>query len=161
MPPRSRAPIAQSGTSRAIFSIRVGRAAFKRKTVNRLDQVQRSPVRLFGFALFLSCYGLADVDRAALCAFANRAGTAPPKFSGVGPIALIEIQPRQIVQAFERIGMLLAQHPLADLERPLKERLGLRVAPLRLIQARQIVHACERPGMLLAQHPLADLLARA
>ena len=53
--------------------------------------------------------------------------------------------------------MLLAEHPLAGLERALVERLGLAIAALGLIQLRQIVHACERIGMLLAEHPLAGL----
>src|SRR5208337_1963351 len=50
--------------------------------------------------------------------------------------------------------MLLAEHPLAGLQRALIERLGLLVAALGLIEEGEIVHASKRVGMLLAEHPL-------
>ena len=76
--------------------------------------------------------------------------------------ALDEIKLRQIVNAFERIGMLLAQHTLAALERALIERLGFaRSGPGPYKASRQIVNACERIGMLPAPAPALGLRARA
>ncbi len=53
--------------------------------------------------------------------------------------------------------MLLAQHPLAGLERAPIERLGFGVAALVLIERGQIVHNRQRTAVLLAQHPLTSL----
>ena len=54
------------------------------------------------------------------------------------------------------IGVLLAQHPLADGQGALVEGLGGGVVPLRLQQPRQVVEGLGSIGVLLAQHPLAD-----
>jgi len=64
------------------------------------------------------------------------------------PLGLIE--GGEIVHALKRVGMLLAEHPLAGLQRALIERLGLRVASLGLIEGGEIVHASKRVAMLRA-----------
>ena len=135
--------------------LRIGRAAFRRETVHRLDKAPELPALLLGFAFFLSRQRLAGVLRAALDAPGNRGGAAPPELRGAGPVALRVIEGGQIVHACERIGMLLAQHPLAGRQRALIERLGLAIAALGVIEEAQIVHACKRIGMLRAQHALA------
>ncbi len=50
--------------------------------------------------------------------------------------------------------MLLAEQPLAGLERAPKERLRVLIAALGLIEEGEIVHGGKRVGMLLAEHPL-------
>ena len=52
--------------------------------------------------------------------------------------------------------MIWPQLLLADGQRPLHERLGLRVLALRLVQHRQVVQAGRRVGMLWPQLVLTD-----
>ena len=76
---------------------------------------------------------------------------------GLAVAALALVEHRQVVEAGERVGMALAQHLAAELQRLLVERLGLAVAALALVQPGQVVEAGERVGMALAQHLAAEL----
>ena len=102
--------------------------AFRSEAVGHFDKTPEVPIGLLGFASFLSSQGLVGSLCAALRASRDRGGAAPPERCGAGPVALDEIQRRQIVDASKRVGMLRPKCPLAAGERALEKRLGLAMA---------------------------------
>ena len=65
-------------------------------------------------------------------------------------------QPRQVVEAGGRVGVVGAQRLLADRQRQAEQRLRLPVSALGLEQLRQVVEAGGRVGVVGAQRLLAD-----
>ena len=65
-------------------------------------------------------------------------------------------QPRQVVEAVGRVGVVGAQRRLADRQRPADQRLRLPVPALGPEQPGQIVEAVGRVGVVGAQRRLAD-----
>ena len=95
-------------------------------------------------------FTLISVSGCSLPSTRSKASSAPERL-GLGQPALGLIERGQIVHASKRVGVFLAQHPLAGLAAALNRA----ARPRRgWVGQGQIVHTCKRVGVLLAQHPL-------
>ena len=118
--------------------------AFRRKPVHRLYRFPEFYSRSFGFGLSLS-------------ANINRADVAAPKLSRAHPVVLRKIKRSQTADAPQCVGILLAQHAFAGIQRALQQRLRFGEAVLLHIKIRQDVEGYKCLWIFLAYRVLVGL----